>query len=60
MILGWGGGYIDEPISKILSGLQNAEVVTMDRWQLNVTRNKDIEPTEKKGASIFPSSRRFL
>lgn len=30
--LGWGGGYIDEPISKILNGLQNAEEVKMDRF----------------------------
>ena len=35
---GWGGGYIDEPISKILTGLQNADEVQMDRWILNVRR----------------------
>ncbi len=35
---GWGGGYIDEPISKILNGLQTADQVKLDRWQLKVTR----------------------
>jgi diacylglycerol kinase (ATP) len=36
--LGWGGGYIDEPISKILNSLQSAEEIKLDRWQLKVTR----------------------
>ncbi len=37
-VKGWGGGYIDEPISKILSDLQEAEEVKMDRWKLEVKR----------------------
>jgi len=45
--LGWGGGYIDEPISKILNGLQNAEEVKLDRWQLKVRRNETYPSTEK-------------
>ena len=32
--LGWGGGYTDEPISKILMSLQSAEIINMDRWRL--------------------------
>ena len=38
LVSGWGGGYIDEPISKILNGLQSADEVKMDRWILNVER----------------------
>ena len=51
--LGWGGGYIDEPISKILSSLQNADSVLMDRWQLEVERNEH-ESTEKRGKDKLP------
>ncbi|XP_040570134.1 eye-specific diacylglycerol kinase [Lepeophtheirus salmonis] len=45
--LGWGGGYIDEPISKILNGLQTATEVKMDRWILKVERNADYPSTDK-------------
>ena len=34
---------MDEPISKILNGLDNAEEVKMDRWQLKVTRDKVVK-----------------
>ncbi len=30
---------MDEPISKILNGLQSADEVKLDRWQLKVTRS---------------------
>ena len=33
---GWGGGYMDEPISKILTSLGNSSEVRLDRWQLKV------------------------
>lgn len=39
--LGWGGGYTDEPISKILSNIGNSETVLLDRWQLKVEKNAD-------------------
>ena len=48
-ISGWGGGYIDEPISKILSDLQSAETLQMDRWLLKVERNNDCHSTDDRG-----------
>jgi diacylglycerol kinase (ATP) len=52
--LGWGGGYMDEPISKILTGLSQADEVRLDRWQLKVTRNTSLEATEKRGENSLP------
>jgi len=37
--LGWGGGYTDEPLSKIIQAMGKAETVYLDRWQLKVTKN---------------------
>lgn len=44
--LGWGGGYTDEPISKILSNISASETVLLDRWSLNVENNPNVEPNE--------------
>ncbi len=40
--LGWGGGYTDEPISKILMSLQAAEIINMDRWRLRQAAQREI------------------
>lgn len=47
--LGWGGGYTEEPIGKILSSIGESETVPLDRWQLVVDRNSDIQNDEESG-----------
>jgi len=51
---GWGGAYIDEPISKILSDVQQAETVQMDRWRLAVTKNCDATGCDDRGEDTLP------
>ena len=46
---GWGGGYMDEPISKILTALGNSDEARLDRWQLRVTRDASLPATERRG-----------
>ncbi|KAK4320556.1 hypothetical protein Pmani_008562, partial [Petrolisthes manimaculis] len=53
--LGWGGGYTDEPISKILCNIADGEVVHLDRWRVDVVKNEDYEPTEE-GRDTLPLS----
>ncbi|XP_015793750.1 eye-specific diacylglycerol kinase isoform X1 [Tetranychus urticae] len=45
--LGWGGGYTDEPVSKILLNIKDGEVVQLDRWDVKVTRNTDLNLIEQ-------------
>ncbi|XP_014279423.1 eye-specific diacylglycerol kinase isoform X2 [Halyomorpha halys] len=51
--LGWGGGYTDEPISKILNNIGNSDVTYLDRWLLRVEPNTDCNE-EKKGKDNLP------
>ncbi|XP_017891101.1 eye-specific diacylglycerol kinase isoform X2 [Ceratina calcarata] len=47
--LGWGGGYTDEPIGKILTNIGESEAILLDRWQLIVERNPDAQGDEDNG-----------
>ena len=52
--IGWGGGYTDEPISKIILALQSAEVINLDRWSLKFTLNTGFKPDREKGVDKLP------
>uniref|UniRef100_A0A182KDR6 Diacylglycerol kinase n=1 Tax=Anopheles christyi TaxID=43041 RepID=A0A182KDR6_9DIPT len=43
--LGWGGGYTDEPIGKILGNIGNSDTVLLDRWSLKVEPNTSVPNT---------------
>ncbi|XP_046487755.2 eye-specific diacylglycerol kinase [Neodiprion pinetum] len=47
--LGWGGGYTDEPIAKILSNIGDSDTTLLDRWQLTVERNTDAPNDDEAG-----------
>ncbi|XP_018043752.1 PREDICTED: eye-specific diacylglycerol kinase isoform X2 [Atta colombica] len=47
--LGWGGGYKDEPIGKILTSIGDSETTLLDRWQLKVERNPDSKNDDDGG-----------
>lgn len=45
---------MDEPVSKILTNLEESETVRLDRWNLNVVPNDNAKGTDHAGTDSLP------